>query len=276
MVYKVTSCQEVIAKVMADLNVGDSGQRVTDFIEWIAEALEKIGGIKQLDYKMSGAEEVPVFKIENYQITLPNDLYTLEQVAYSMFENGPWVPMRSNTGSFKSYPDKHDPATLTTVGSMNDELTWPILGVTPGNRNMTNYSVDPQYFVKPGFIVTNRKEGYLKLAYYAQLTDCNDYPMIPDVDSVKEAVYWYIVMKLKYPEFLDGRMNENRYFDIRNNWNFYRKQAYAEIIMPSGDEMISIKNQWLQLVPDIDAERSFYSNVGQAQKIYNNYYGRVF
>jgi len=38
--------------------------------------------------------------------------------------------------------------------------------------------------------------------------------------------------------------------------------------------MISIKNEWLKLVPEINEEDTFFSNIGQRQHIYNNYHGR--
>ena len=43
MIYKYTSCESVIAKIMADLDQSEKGNRVTDMREWIFEAIEKIG-----------------------------------------------------------------------------------------------------------------------------------------------------------------------------------------------------------------------------------------
>lgn len=276
MIYNFTSSQTILAKVMSDLNIKEDGQRVTDMIEWVGESMEKIGAIKQLDYKQSGVDGVPVFKIKDNQITLPDDLQSLIQVAYSKYENGPWLPMRTVTGSFKGAPDKYDPPTTIEPGSASDNLVWPIVGNPAITRNTTNFSSDLQYFLKPGYIMTNMKEGFIKLAYYGTYTDCNGYPLVPENASYQEAIYWYIVMKLSYPEYYAGRLPENRYYDAVNNWNYYRKQAYGEAIMPTQDDMISIKNLWLKLVPEIDSERTFNSTDGGAQKIYNNYYGRIY
>jgi|WetSurMetagenome_2_1015567.scaffolds.fasta_scaffold1142415_1 hypothetical protein len=46
MIYKYTTCEPVIAKIMADLDIQDVGQRVTDIKEWIFEALDKIGAVQ--------------------------------------------------------------------------------------------------------------------------------------------------------------------------------------------------------------------------------------
>lgn len=276
MIQKYISSDVIIAKVLSDLDIQEEGQRITDMREWIFEAIEKIGSVTQYVQKESNTDNTPILKIRNYQAPLPNDVYKVLTVAYSKQENGPWQPMRSNTGSFKNFPDKGTPDQHTDKGSQDDNSVYPTLVPKNGTRNTTNFSYDFQYFLKPGYIVTNMREGFIKLSYLAIVTDDRDYPMIPDLTSYQEAIYWYVVMKLKYPEFLRGTLPENRYFYIQNRWNFYRKQAYAEAIMPDEGQMISIKNNWLKLVPDINAEQTFYSTTGQQEHIWNNYFGRVY
>jgi len=46
--------------------------------------------------------------------------------------------------------------------------------------------------------------------------------------------------------------------------------------MPNEDQMTSIKNEWLKLVPEIDEEDTFNSNIGREQRIWSNYYGRIY
>lgn len=291
MIYKLVSSKAIVAKLLSDLDIQDEQIRITDIQEWIGEAYEKIGCIKQYNYVETGTETVPAIPIVNYQAQLPADLHVLDLVAYSERENGPWYPMRSNTSAFKLG---------TPVGDMsiNEKAKYVYLGnyypvQTPTNpqtgvtginvtsqntdyNKVTNYSNDPQYFIKPGYIVTTRKGGYLKLAYYAVPLDDEGYPMIPDLASFSEAIYWYVVLKLKYPEYMAGRMQQHIYYDIRNNWNFFRKQAYGEAMMPTAGEMISIKNQWNKLLPEFSEEEIFYSGLGNKQNIYNNYYGRLY
>lgn len=135
--------------------------------------------------------------------------------------------------------------------------------------NSANPSLGFQYTVKPGFIMTNVPSGYLKLSYSAIPTDEEGYPLIPDLMSYKEAIYWYVTMKMKYPEYLNGRMNREVYYDIRRSWNFYRNQAYAEALMPNEDGLESIKNNWNKIVPEFRDHNSFYSHTGERQIIYN-------
>ena len=61
---------------------------------------------------------------------------------------------------------------------------------------------DPQYFIKPGWIVTNRRHGFIKLAYKAIATDlsvkfCCDFE-IEEIPSIIKAGY-----VLNYGEKID-------------------------------------------------------------------------
>ena len=65
---------------------------------------------------------------------------------------------------------------------------------------------DVTFFTKPGWIVVNRKNGFVKLAYKAIATDERGYPLIPDSAAYQEAIYWYVMMKLNFKKFLNGKL----------------------------------------------------------------------
>lgn len=138
----------------------------------------------------------------------------------------------------------------------------------PDGATCSNPSRDLQYTVKPGWIMCNIPCGYLKLSYDAVPTDEDGYPLIPDMTSFMEAIYWYVTMKMKYPEYLNGKLNREVYYDIKRSWNFYRKQAYAEALMPNEDSLESIKNTWNKLYPEMNDHSTFYSHSGERQIIY--------
>jgi hypothetical protein len=140
----------------------------------------------------------------------------------------------------------------------------------------------PEYFIKPGWLVTNKKKGFIKLSYKAIATDERGYPLIPDLTSYQEAIYWYVVMKLSFPKWLNGQLGgsskyaqkyaANTYFYTQQQWNFYRNQAYAEAMMPTADDMQNIKNDWNKLIPDWDGDDTFFKNINKEELTYNDYY----
>lgn len=312
MIYKYTKCESVIAKIMADANMSEKNIRITDIREWIFEAVDKIGAPMQYIHRESGADGTPILKIQDHQVPIPDDLESLENIAYSEIPKGPWVPVRSNTATFKE-PHRHPKDPHLIVGPTYDTNNKVIEDVDPYvevghkhhdghqpmqyklptsqsqfygvngmkylSRILNSGGVDePTYFIKPGWIVLNKEKGYVKLAYKSIATDERGYPLIPDLSSYQEAIYWYVMMKLSFPKFLNGSLgghrkyNYNTYTYIQQQWNFYRNQAYAEAMMPNESEMRSIKNEWNKLIPDWDSDDRFYRSVGERQLNYNDYY----
>lgn len=290
MIYNYTKCESVIAKVLADLDMSEKNIRITDMREWIFEAVDKIGAPMQYIQKESGSDGEPILKIEDYQVPIPVGLQSLDGVAYSQTKGGQWQSMRSNTSTFKNHgcskcrckctngeTDRDDSLLPEKINTLSQLYT--INGVRYLDRIIQNGTNDPTYFIKPGWIVTNRKNGYIKLAYKEIATDERGYPLIPDNTSYQEAVYWYVVMKLSFPKYLAGKLggkgvnsSQNTFFYIQNQWNFYRNQAYAECMMPTAADMKSIKNDWNKLIPDFDSDENFFEEQGREQIIYNDYY----
>jgi len=214
----------------------------------------------------------------------------LDGVAYSTNPDGPWVPMTVMSGTFKNLnknPHKHHVAEyegeklITSQSQLYDNHNnkyWKRV-----LQNDLNGAVNKaEYFIKPGWIVTNKEEGYIKLAYKAIALDERGYPLIPDLASYLEAVYWYVTMKLTFSKYLKGTLGGNSkyapkyasqiYYETQRNWNFYRNQAYAEAMMPTADDMKNIKREWNSLLPDYDADETFFKDINKEHSFYNDYY----
>lgn len=265
---------------MADLDSTEVRQRTTDIREWIFEAVEKIGAPMQYIHKESGSDGVPLLKIQDHQVPLPDDLQHLDGVAYCDKPKGRWVPMRTMTGIFKNpKPDRHphDPHQPMRVKAYTTQAQLFL----DKAKHLKEYkpTEDPQYFIKPGWLVTNKRDGFIKLAYKAIATDERGYPLIPDLASYQEAVYWYVVMKLSFSKWMKGTLGgkgvntgQNMYTYIQQQWNFYRNQAYAEAMMPTADDIQNIKNEWNRLIPELDEDDTFFKHQGDDQQFYNDYY----
>lgn len=302
MVYNLTSVKRVIAKVFSDLDLKEGDHRVSDMVEWSGEALEKIGGFPTFETKVCGKDGVPLLEIVNYQTKLPCDFHNMIQVGYASVSTGPFYPLRYATGSFDAGSTINDSTTTDYIAAESDlvmlcmELysldyadalvkintepyTKTLLTslLQPSNAvaaaNSISSTTDYTYIIKHGYVKTNIETGYLMMAYQAVPTDTEGYPMIPDNQSFIEAVYWYIVMKLLYPQWVGGQIRDAVYADAKRSWNFYCKQAYGNVMMPNGaEQMESIKNTWHRLVEEFNEHDSFFSTMGQEQIIYNPNY----
>ena len=294
----MVSSKAVIAKSLADLDLKEDDIKITDIREWISEAMEKIGAVQQLEHKVAN------LKICDYQAKLPCDLYRLNQVAFSFENSCGWLPMRKVTNSFGIYKKcgECDPKMLIQDNALlplvknifnldNDKDALEILNsdqnikqtlsalvnqyTVPSNNgrlivgNPATFNTSLQYSTKPGYITVNVPCGWVKVSYHAIPTDEDSMPMIPDIPSYFEAIFWYVAMKMSYPKYLKGQLSQNIYYDMRSSWNFYRKQAYAEAMMPTVDELETIKNVWHKPYTEFRDHDTFFETTGDEQILYN-------
>ena len=299
----MVSSKAVVAKIIADLALNEEDIKITDIKQWIGDACMNIGSVNQLEHK------VVVLPLNSYQCKLPCDLERLNSVAYSTSCCSGWIPMKKTTGTFSVYDkncsncdcemlikdevmfplvknmfnltsDQQALEKLNEDNNLRKTLSALINNYTVCSKNgktnlttSTNFSNTVQYDTKPGYLVSNVPDGYVKLSYHAIYTDDEGMPMIPDMTSYFEAIYWYVAMKLYYPKYLAGNVPQHVYYDMKRSYNFYRKQAYAESLLPNQDELTNIKHTWHTLVPDVDEDQTFFSTTGDRQLIYNQNIG---
>lgn len=298
------SSASVVAKVIADLDLKEDQIRITDIREWIMEGILKIGAVQQYEHKVAilpiechqVALPCDLYKLGQVAFSFCNGGGWLPmRKATSSFgvfhdrecSNEPCMlipdtamfPLVKNMFNLntdrealeKLNEDTNLRQTLSillnqwTVGTVNGKF---VPGVVD-HKDGTMFSNELQYTTKPGYINTCMPRGFVKISYYAIYTDEDSMPMIPDLESYKECLYWYITMKLMYPKKLKGQISQGDYYDIRNSYNFYRKQAYAEAMMPTVDDLETISNIYTKLYPEINDHSMFFSTSGDEQNIYN-------
>lgn len=269
------SSNAIIAKVIADLDLQERNIQITSIREWIGEGIQKIGSVNQR------RKRVAILELKDYQCKLPCDLQSIDTVAYSHNKKN-WILMHKTTGSFGVCVDKN-PINLLKCKYKNPDIEQEdcdktnlestdceILKMFTQRVNGIVKNIRVEYDIKPGYLVSNIKEGFVKIAYYAEYVDDDGMPLIPDLQSYQEALYWYVAMKLLYIEYFTGRKPQNLYYDAKRSWNFYRQQAYAESMMPNSNEIENIKNTWHTLMPKRDEIDNFFYNMSDEQIIYTH------
>jgi len=234
------SIKTLIAKVYRDLDITEEDRWVS-MIEWTAEALQHIGAYSQFRPK---TEDLTV---TGFRAHLPCDYYKMTQVSYG------GVPLLYGTGSFDKTKANQDGVELKTTASTDTSLP------NPG-------SIRPVYTINDSYIFTNFN-GVITLSYLAIPVDEDGFPLIPISAAFDEAIFRYIVTKLYYPEFISGRMPANLYDKLENDWNYKCMAARGEAYMPNVDQLESIKNQWLRLIPDINQHSQFFNELNQRESI---------
>lgn len=234
MKYKNVPIDQVISKVIADLDISEESQRMDDYTEWASEAIELIGAPLQLETVSNVDDEASPIKVNGYQGRIPNDAVNILSVYYSDRENGPFIKINKSTSI---------------------------------NQSQKNQSYDVYYYFKPGYICVNKESGYIKVIYQRHQRDTNGRLLIPNLISYIEAIYWYIVMKLTYPRWRVGMVRDQVYYDSKKSWRFFRNKAYGDIMMPTLDDMRNIKNTWNRLVPNPSEDANDFAGIGNQEKV---------
>lgn len=112
------------------------------------------------------------------------------------------------------------------------------------------------------------KEGFVAVAYTRQVTDPETgYPMIPDDESAKSAITYYLAWKFKQREAYnhrEGAMQLSK--DAESQWLRYIKQFKAKSKMPQTvDDLESMKNESSYLLPRRRRFDNFFGKLGSEE-----------
>jgi hypothetical protein len=250
-----------------------------------------------------GGYLMPVLTIANYRAEIPCDCHQILGVAIGTSATGIFYPCRQATGTYDivkgdvsgsevidsttTYPNSMDDKIqfVADVFSESYSAAFTRINSTPAlatildnvfrNKNYvygdgtTWIDNDYTYVINTPYLNFSVSDGYCMMAYKAIATDKNGYPLIPDQEELKEAIYWYVNMKITYPLWRKGDVRDVVYFEAKKEWMKYKGMSYGNFMMPDESGMKALLNLWLRPMPMINEDQSFYKYIGEQQKIYN-------
>ena len=122
------------------------------------------------------------------------------------------------------------------------------------------------YIIDCDYIKTSFASGQICLSYTAFPVDEDCFPLVPDDISYKEAMFWYIFKQLLLGGW-DKPTNKIDYNYADQKWMKYCSQARANANFPDIDKMDSFMNQWVRLVPDVNAHSVFFEELGTRENL---------
>lgn len=244
---KYVSVKNIIAKVYRDLQLKDE-EPFMDMIEWMAEALDFIHVYPQYSHGKV------CFEISGYKTELPCDFISIEGIAY----NGRNLVPTNNL--FGTSTIQGNRGAYYTPYSYNQSKIENVLFVEPENLSY-NRSNNVSFKIENGWLKTPYNEGIIDMIYVSQPMDEEGYPLIPDNQSFREAIYKYVVYKYLYSRYIRGEVSENIYQDAKYDWKYYCNQAGTEAIMPTLGELENLKRSFLSLKPRVNLFNNFYNSL---------------
>ena len=221
-VYTNISAKYVINKLYRDLALEDPNYEL-DFLEWIGEALQFIGSGSQMQ-KVKGLQ----LAVEDHKAKLPYALLTIKQLRYYDKDTEVWKVISFNPRNFN-----------------------------PHEKDSKNLSVKTKesYSLNPNFIETTFEEGIIELNYTRFPIDEDGYPLVPDNQYFKEALFWYCYKKIIMSGY-KPRVEEINYFYADEQWKFYCSAARNKANYPDLDQYERFRDIWVGLLPHQDAVES--------------------
>lgn len=229
MVYDYVSSKSIIAKTFRDLKIQRTDW-INDGVEWIGEALEAINAAPQFTDKSR------ILRTRSHKAPLPHDLYRLKEVRYG-------------TGTFNK-DDKPTREDFGLVLKCGDPSNHPSLVEESPSKYAGASHVDETFLLEPGYIKTSFESDWVLLNYLGFALDDDQFPMVPDNYSFKQALYWYIVMKLMEGGF--DHPAKIGYGDAEQRWLKYCTQARNQANMPDEGKYEQFFESWITMVPHLN------------------------
>ena len=98
-------------------------------------------------------------------------------------------------------------------------------------------------------IDTSFPYGFIEISYDTVKTDEDGFPMIPDDESFKKALRYYLLKESAEPAFYRGDVQQYVYNDINAQYSWYVGQAFSSLTMLSPDQVESMSNGLIRILP---------------------------
>ena len=162
-IYKTTSCQVILRKVMRDLKPEDANW-IDDAVEWIGEALEHIGASAQL------VTQNCILDIKDHKTALPADLYYINQV--SINENERYMGVSTNIDKIRVLLGEY----LETTGDQKDLIADTLKTLVDGtvSSNLTDTGIQQaRELTKTSSTIINEVNTRLAILENGYMEDAN-------------------------------------------------------------------------------------------------------
>ena len=201
--------------------------------------------IKLVNAPLSYSDEVKSLTLNEYKTYLPSNIINIRGVRYTGIDGcqDP-IAMRYATDLYHVNGDTED------TSDCNKEYT---------------------YVVQNCVLITSVKEGYIEISYHAIATDDKGFPLIPDNESYKMGLEYYILDRYLEPLWMIGKITDKTFNYIKQERHWFLGQAENSMKLQGIDQLESMMNSLNRLIIQDQSHESFYKNFGHKEylKRYN-------
>jgi len=230
---RTVSVGNILWKVLKQPIVQDL--KYEDAAEYAIEYLRLIGA------PLSFEDKVIRIKLNNYKGLLPPNLISLRGVEYSDCECEGGIAMRYASNIYHTDIE-------------ND-------------RNCSDSFQEYTYITQNNIITTSMKDGWVNISYSGIATDDFGYPLIPDNESFKVALEYYIIHRTLEGLWSMGKITDKVFQYYEQKRHFYSAQATNSMTIKNMDQMETMFNAINRMIVQNHPQSNFYKNFGTEENI---------
>lgn len=218
MVYTTISPKAIIAKIYRDYKPNNSSW-VNDAYEWMGEALDCIRPFNGY------IEQCKKVKIVDFRGKIPCDIQFLLGIEHcgKQLKRTGFIPSKKHCSNLDKLP----------------------------------FDLKETYSLNPNYIHTSFKSGEIIVYYNGIATDEEGFPLVPDIYEIKEALSWYILMRMCLRGYKHPVVN----FQLaETEWNKFYPRAQNSCKMPDIDGYDLFKRTYMGLARDIIMSDTFFQD----------------
>lgn len=229
---KVISIGNILWKVLKQPIVQDL--KYEDAAEYAIEYLRLIGA------SLSFEDKVERIKLNNYKALIPSNLIELRGVEYSDSECNSGIAMRYASN---------------------------IYHVDIANDRNCNTSQEYTYITQNDILTASMKDGWVNIAFKAILTDDFGYPLIPDNESFKTGLEYFIIHRYLEGLWSMGKVTDKVFQYYEQKRHFYSGQATTSMIFKNTDQLETMMNSVNRMIVQTNPQENFYKNFGVKERM---------
>jgi hypothetical protein len=203
-----------------------------DAAEYAIEYLRLIGA------PLAFEDKVERIKLSNYKGLLPANLINIKGIQYTDSECDNGIAMRY----------------------ASDIYHTAINGCEPGGQEYT-------YITQNNVVTTSIKDGWINISYSALATDEFGYPLIPDNESFKVALEYYIIHRTLEGLWSMGKITDKVFQYYEQKRHYYSAQATNSMAIKNMDQMETMFKAINRMIVDVNPHETFYKNFGVKEVI---------
>jgi len=222
---KNISVGNILWKVLKQPIVQDL--KYEDAAEYAIEYLRLIGA------PLTFEDKVERIKLSNYKGLLPVNLINIKGIQYTDSECDGGIAMRYASDIYHTDIDRN----------------------SIGNQEYT-------YITQNNVVTTSMKDGWVNISFSALATDEFGYPLIPDNESFKVALEYYIIHRTLEGLWSMGKITDKVFQYYEQKRHYYSAQSTNSMTIKNMDQMETMMNAINRMIVDVNPQETFYKNFG--------------